>query len=406
MDSNNMRCAKTNIMCEGGHVILEENKVFILEENVVKEIFSADALKYINNGERVDLVVLSKEINNNGEIKPTLADFASKDNPLFYYRSTSYKISHGSKHLDLPRSKEEVAKRERMAHQIINFLQGKANDNQRMSNINRYLPLIMDHYKSIGFIRAQELITKGNSEKAFNDLPSLDKYLRLAKTMRQELGIELLYQSNELSPELKELDPAIGEILTVPIVARSSDVSDHAALRVLERVFPKVTHKHHSLVQKIVDNIEFENREAYLKELQDELRKDKIDNKLLETAKQWLAKKVTDLDPVLNPSVKKFSEKRIKNNNGNRFVLSIPAKIGNQEETLEVVCELSKKRGINQGYNVKVITVWMQEISRNSYISPKKQKGKDHLWSYEAIISEGELKSLNEKVLLESIMRI
>lgn len=393
-----MRCAKTNIMCFGGHLMFEDYKIYLKFKDEVREIRNANFIKEVSKNEKIKLVAIPRNLN----IKVGKENFDSINEDKvkgIKIRYTSSRKAMGQNHLDLPESESERIERRRRARELILKFPKGDRDLEEVA-----LHKLSKAFEEVGFIDCYEKVNKAIIENEINSLRSLSIFIDNTKTMRMELGITKEYSKSFSSLEKLNYQP--GGTPALYLSSNENLVEDHAVLRFFERIVPRIERKHIQVAREYFTLTSSKEKQKHLGHVKRVLETSGISKESIKDCKKLLAELITDdLNKELNRNDRfKFSSRNTTSSKDNRFILKVNIPYGDQ---IEVVCELLDKVSGSKAYNVKIVSLWIPEQRGNYRFEEESQHNIDtsSIWYFDGLAKNDqyEFARITEKILIEAL---
>lgn len=369
-----MQCAKTNIMCKGGHLTFAKNKIFVLHPitKEVIELHDSNRIKHLAPKGEILLLAVEKEKYSKD---PLPEDFINSESKGFVRRLTTAKKVAGSMHLDRPENSEEENERKRVAKKILSrILHESKVKNNREQIISRGSQEIIGFFEARGFIDGQDIIASKISKGDIKGVVGLLSYIKTVPSMAEELGLSKgSYQSNnfDLSPLLLKLNPTTGAKPAKPIFLSPNNVEQHAVIRFFERVQPRLRVEHVLMARDVIKERDLSARKKLKEELGALLKKDGLSIQSSIDARNWLSKIITDkVGSSLNDNQRPtFADRSSEKNSTGRFLLSLSPELTGAQHTLEVVCDVLRERPGSDSIEIKLLSIWEESKhhSRKGY---------------------------------------
>ncbi len=410
-----MQCAKTNIMCKGGHLTFAKNKIFALHPitKEVIELHDSNRIKHLAPKGEILLLAVEKEKYSKD---PLPEDFINSESKGFVRRLTTAKKVAGSMHLDRPENSEEENERKRVAKKILSrILHESKVKNNREQIISRGSQEIICFFEARGFIDGQDIIASKISKGDIKGVVGLLSYIKTVPSMAEELGLSKgSYQSNnfDLSPLLLKLNPTTGAKPAKPIFLSPSNVEQHAVIRFFERVQPRLRVEHVLMARDVIKERDLSARKKLKEELGALLKKDGLSIQSSIDARNWLSKIITDkVGSSLNDNQRPtFADRSSEKNSTGRFLLSLSPELTGAQRTLEVVCDVLRERPGSDSIEIKLLSIW-EESKHHSRKGNNDSVGssiisKNSIWDFDFPDKDAvkELARVTEKVIFDALI--
>ena len=409
-----MQCAKTNVMCYGGHLIFNQQRVFVLHPitKVVIELTDSNRIKHLAPKGKILLLAVEKD---KFTQEPKEEDFLTSENDKFVRRLTSSKKISGSKHLDRPENQEEETERKRVASKLLSrVLHDQRNVKNREQILNKNIEKLTEFFQARGFLSGEEIIKEVIGKGNVRDVNGLINYLRTVPTMAEELGLTKgSYQSNNfnLSPLLIKLNPITGAKPAKPIYLSPSNIESHAVIRFFERVVPRLNSQHIELAREVIKERDKTKKNLLKNVLSSSLAHEGVTLKASNDAKTWLSNLITDKvgSYLSDPTRVTFADRSSEKNSTGRFILKLDPMLTGLPTSLEVVCDVLREKPGSDSIEIKVISLWRENIHHKSAgyddQEPSRKIVESSIWDFahpDANVVK-DFARLTEKVIFDSL---
>ena len=386
-------------MCYGGHLVLEEYRVFTLIDGGVLEIKNGHIFKQIAKTDKVKVVGVPKDLN----IRVTNENFHKLSDPRIKVRFTSSAKAMGQNHLDLPEDTHDEAQRHAEAKRVIGKVAKEIDNRDQFNSCGQRL---MVAFKEVGSIEVIERIEEGIRSGEITSVKGMERYVSNLKTMKQELGIVASYSKNQ--PILEKIGSEPGKSPKVPLICNTEQVEAHAVMRFFERIVPRLEKHHVEEAREFHSENDNKGKDKVLTKLKKSLAESGITATSYQEAQRYLASLVTDqVGSKLDAKERfTFSHRNTSSSKDNRFILKVKLPLG---ETMEVVCELLKKHPGSASYEVKIVSLWDGDTS-SGYMSEKNhsynQIDESSIWYFDGLAKnlQYDLARATEKILVKALV--
>lgn len=386
-------------MCYGGHIVLDDYRVFTLVDGAVLEIKNGHIFKQIAKNTKVKVVGVPKELS----IKVTSDNFHKLTDPRIKVRYTSATKAMGQNHLDLPEDTQDEALRHSEAKRVIARVAKEGDNRDQFNSCGQKL---MVAFKEVGALEVVERIEFGISSGEITSVKGMERYVSNLKTMKEELGIVGGYSKNQSILERIGSEP--GKSPKVPLLCKTEQVEAHAVMRFFERIVPRLEKHHIEEAREFHSQEGNKNKDRVLGKLKSSLAESGITPTSYQEAQRYLASLVTDqVGSSLDAKDRfTFSHRNTSSSKDNRFILKVKLPLG---ETMEIVCELLKKHPGSASYEVKIVSLWDGDTS-SGYMSEKNhsynQIDESSIWYFDGLAKnlQYDLARATEKILVKALV--